>query len=150
MSERNESIHKDLPLLKGQVIVDEHNQRFTRTIYTEQHQWFADESKAVGGDDYGPNPYEMLLAALGSCTSMTVRMYANRKQWPLDDISVSLMHRKDTREAGAVVDVFDRVITLVGESLTEEQRQRMLEIANKCPVHKTLSSGRIEIQTELD
>lgn len=144
----SESTRKQLSLVKGQVIVNEHNQRFTRTIYTEQHQWFADESKAIGGDDYGPNPYELLLAALGACTSMTLRMYAGRKQWPLDDISVSLMHQKSKREAGVSVDIFRRVITLVGQSLTEDQRQRLLEIANKCPVHKTLT-GQIEIQTEL-
>lgn len=149
MSERSESTHKHLSLVKGQVIVDEHNQRFTRTIYTEQHQWFADESKTIGGDDYGPNPYELLLAALGACTSMTLRMYAKRKQWPLDDIRVSLTHRKETREAGDSLDIFHRVISLTGESLTEDLRQRLLEIANRCPVHKTLA-GQIEIQTELN
>lgn len=131
---------------KGQVIVAEHNHRFTRAIYTEQHQWFADEAKQLGGDDYGPNPYEMLMASLGACTSMTMRMYANRKVWPLDDVRVALTHRRENRD-GASVDVFERVIDVAGE-LTEEQRQRLLEIANKCPVHKTLA-GQIDIQTQL-
>jgi putative redox protein len=139
--------HSDIAPAKGEVIVAEHNQRFTRSIYTEQHQWFADESKQVGGDDYGPNPFEMLMAALGACTSMTVRIYAKRKEWPLDDIRVSLTHKRDNRE-GVTVDVFHRAIHLVGASLTEDQRQRMLDIANKCPVHKTLT-GKIEIDTEL-
>ena len=131
---------------KGQVIVAEHNHRYTRAIYTEQHQWFADEAKQMGGDDYGPSPYEMLMAALGACTSMTVRMYANRKEWPLDDICVTLSHRRDNRD-GQVVDIFERMIQVAGD-LTDEQRQRLLDIANKCPVHKTLT-GTIDIQTQL-
>lgn len=136
----------DVAPQKGQVIVEEHNHRFTRAIYTEQHQWFADEARQLGGDDYGPNPYEMLMAALGACTSMTMRMYANRKEWPLDDVRVALTHRRENRD-GASVDVFERVIDVAG-ALTEEQRQRLLEIANKCPVHKTLA-GQIDIQTQL-
>lgn len=142
----DEFTQTDIAPEKGQVVVAEHNQRYTRAIYTEQHHWFADESKSVGGDDYGPSPYEMLMAALGACTSMTVRLYANRKAWPLDDIRVSLTHRRETRD-GATVDVFARVIDLVGD-LTEEQKQRLLDIANKCPVHKTLT-GHIDIQTAL-
>lgn len=141
-----ELANADFSPAKGEVIVAEQNHRFTRAIYTEQHQWFADEAKQLGGDDYGPNPYEMLMAALGACTSMTIRMYANRKEWPLDDIRVALTHRRENRE-GVAVDIFDRAIEVVGD-LTEEQRQRLLDIANKCPVHKTLS-GKIDIQTQL-
>jgi uncharacterized OsmC-like protein len=139
--------HADISPVKGQVIVAEHNRRYTRSIYTEQHQWFADEAKQVGGDDYGPSPFEMLMAALGACTSMTVRMYANRKEWPLEDIRVSLTHRRESRDA-VTVDIFHREIRFMGDLLTDEQRQRMLDIANKCPVHKTLT-GKIEIDTVL-
>lgn len=135
-------------LSKGEVRVEEHNQRFARQISTDRHEWLADEPQALGGDDLGPNPYEMLLAALGACTSMTLRIYANRKQWPLDDIQVTLRHRKENRSDSPAADIFERRILLIGESLAEEQRQRLLDIANKCPVHKTLT-GSIQIDTEL-
>ena len=128
---------------------------YLQNISIGQHRIQADEPVEVGGCDAGPNPYELLLAALGACTSMTLRMYAARKRWPLEDIRVRLMHGKihaedclgcETKEG--LVDRIEREIVLVG-NLTDEQRQRLLEIASKCPVHRTLTS-EIHIETRLD
>lgn len=134
----------------AQVLVTERNCRFTRGIYTDDHSLVADEPAASGGDNLGPDPYELLLAALGSCTSMTVRLYARRKEWPLDDIEVTLSHYRDYAEdceaCEGKIDVLERRIRLDGDSLSGEQRERLLEIADRCPVHRTLS-GPIEIRT---
>ena len=127
---------------------------YLQNISIGQHRIQADEPVGAGGCDAGPNPYELLLAALGACTSMTLRMYADRKRWPLEDIRVRLMHGKmhaedcfscETKEG--LVDRIEREILLVG-NLTDEQRQRLLEIANNCPVHRTLTS-EIHIETRL-
>lgn len=114
----------------------------------------ADEPKTVGGLDTGPTPYGLLSASLGACTSMTIRMYANRKKWPLEKVSVRLTHKKDhasdcigCEASDAKIDHFDRVVDLVGD-LTEEQRQKLLEIADKCPVHRTLHND-VEVSTRL-
>jgi putative redox protein len=120
--------------------------RFAQLVCAGRHRLRADEPVAVGGDDSGPGPYELLLAALGACTSMTVRMYAEQKKWPLERVSVELRHGKvhatdcaecETREGK--IDRIERVLTLEG-NLDEAQRARLLEIANKCPVHRTLHS----------
>ncbi|MFV3128577.1 alpha/beta fold hydrolase [Niveispirillum sp. KHB5.9] len=114
----------------------------------------ADEPTDVGGTGQGPNPYELLQAALGACTSMTIRMYANRKNLPLSRVSVVVTHEKRdpldgevTENAGGKVDHFTRAITLEG-NLDEAQRQRLLEIAGNCPVHRTLRS-RASIDSHL-
>ena len=140
---------------KGHVIVKEENKAFLRHIKTDHHNWLADEPLAMGGGNLGPDPYEMLLAALGTCTSMTIRMYANHKQWPLDDLDVELSHSREhcqdsaeCEQSGQQIDLITRNITLVGEELTDEQRQRLLQIAGKCPVHKTLKN-KIVIQDNL-
>lgn len=143
---------------KGQVMVSERNHRFTRGVFTDTHQWLADEPKAMGGDDRGPDPYEHLLAALGTCTSMTMRMYANHKKWPVDDIVVTLSHSRehcaDCEEAGLKTDakgqigVITRTLQIEGDDLTEEQRNRLKQIADRCPVHRTLEH-HIRIDTEL-
>jgi putative redox protein len=105
------------------------------------HIMGADEPEKLGGRDTGPSPYEYLLAALGSCTSMTIRLYANRRSLPLEHISVALRHDKVPGETGGPsADRFERVITLTG-ALTEEQRAKLLEIAEKCPVSQTLQRG---------
>ena len=117
------------------------------------HHLVADEPVPTGGDT-GPNPYDLLLAALGACTSMTLRMYATRKELPLEKVTVSLrhdrIHAKDCKECESTagfVDRIDRTIQLDGP-LTQEQRDRLLEIADKCPVHRTLTSETV-IQTAL-
>ena len=125
---------------------------FAQEIAIGRHRLTADEPLSVGGTDTGPNPYDLLLAALGTCTSMTVAMYARRKQWPLESVTVRLTHSKvhaadcevcDT-QAG-LLDHVRRDIELEGQ-LTDEQRARLLEIATKCPVHRTLAS-EIVIET---
>ena len=127
---------------------------FRTEVEVGGHRLVVDEPTAVGGTDHGPTPYEMLLAGLGACTAMTLRIYADRKKWPLERARISLIHRKvhaqdcvDCPTKPAKMDVVDRVITLEG-ALTEEQRAKLLEIAERCPVHQTLNS-KIEINTRL-
>jgi len=127
---------------------------FVQEIHIREHRLQSDEPPELGGGDKGPNPYELLLAALGSCTSITLRMYADRKGWPLESVEVRLSHEKvPAEECGGdpgdrkPVDCFHRKILLQGP-LDEEQRARLLEIANRCPVHRTLHSA-IKVRTEL-
>ncbi|MEL7162614.1 MAG: OsmC family protein, partial [Bacteroidota bacterium] len=117
---------------------------FTTEVMVRHHSLTADEPEKIGGNDFGPGPYELVSAGLGACTAMTVQMYARRKKWPLEDIEVHLDHRKDyatDMEASAdkptKIDVFDRTIILRGP-LDDEQKARLLEIADRCPVHRTL------------
>jgi putative redox protein len=118
---------------------------YTQEITAGRHRFIADEPLPVG-DDTGPNPYDLLLAALGACTSMTVRMYANRKGWPLERVRVTLrqsrIHAKDCADCETklgMLDQIDREIELTGD-LDEDQRQRLMAIAERCPVHQTLTS----------
>jgi putative redox protein len=137
----------------GLVLVREtHGGKFQQEILTGPHRLLADEPERLGGLNSGPGPYDFLLAGLGACTSMTVRLYADFKKIPLENISVRLSHDKihvkdcetcDTKVS--TVDRIERVITLEGP-LDTEQRKKLMEIADKCPVHKTLES-KIEIQT---
>jgi putative redox protein len=112
---------------------------FLNQVVARSHHWLADEPTDVGGTDAGPTPYELLLAALGTCTSITMRMYASRKKWPLRDITVHLRHSKTPGDDGKPVDHISREIQMDGD-LTDEQRVRMLAIADRCPVHRTLHS----------
>lgn len=121
--------------------------RYLQTVRSGRHELTADEPVAAGGEDAGLAPYDFLLAALGACTSMTLRMYAERKGLPLTRVQVDLKHEKLGTADQPPVDHIERVITLEGD-LTPEQRQRMLEIANKCPVYRTLTSN-IQIESTI-
>jgi putative redox protein len=115
------------------------------------HHLTADEPRSFGGTDRGLSPYGLVAAGLGACTSMTIRMYARRKGWPLEHVSVDVSHAKqhaaDAEEAGgARIDRFDRVVTLTGP-LDADQRARLMEIADKCPVHRTLERGAEVVTT---
>lgn len=136
------------------VTVDDGAVRYSQTISAGPHLLRGDEPVNAGGADSGPNPYELLLAALGSCASITVRMYADRKQWPLEGVHVELSYSGAHADDSAACDTETRMITgiemevsFVGD-LSEQQLQRLLEIANKCPVHRTLTS-RIQIRGTL-
>jgi len=109
------------------------------------HRWQADEPVKLGGGDTAPDPMQLVLSALGACTAITLRMYAARKQWPLDDVTVDLALNPDGKPAAG--NDIQRRVTLKGE-LDEAQRERLLQIANACPVHKLLA-GEIRIDTAL-
>ena len=129
------------------VVVAENGEgRYQQTVTAGPHRLIADEPASMGGADAGPAPYDYLLAALGACTSMTLRMYAELKKLPLSNVSVALSHEKIEVD-GQKRDRIAREITLEGE-LSPEQRARMLEIANRCPVHRTLS-GNVQIDSRL-
>lgn len=135
------------------VAVNSESSGLLQTIRIGQHCLQSDEP-ADWGDDEGPNPYELLLAALGACTSMTLRMYADRKQWPLQGVQVRLGHSRIHAEDCAACDAkegmadqIDVEISLIGE-LADSQRRRLMEIAELCPVHRTLL-GDIQIRLSL-
>ncbi|SDH87547.1 MULTISPECIES: bifunctional alpha/beta hydrolase/OsmC family protein [Bradyrhizobium] len=128
------------------VVRETRNSKFQQTVTSGPHQMLADEPVAAGGADTGPGPYDFLLSGLGACTSMTMRMYADRKSLPVERITVTLKHNKihaedcaecETREG--MLDQIDRVIAIEG-ALDADQRKRLMEIADKCPVHRTLTS----------
>lgn len=139
---------------KTQVIVRGGASGYRQEIKAGGHGLIADEPERAGGEDAGPSPYDLLLAALGSCTSMTLRMYADRKGWPLEAVTVTLEHGKihardceDCETSTGRVDHIVRRIELSGP-LDGEQRQRLLEIADRCPVHRSLKS-EIHIESDL-
>lgn len=137
-----------------QVLVTGHGNSYAQKIQARGHELRADEPVDLGGEDTGPNPYELLLSALGACTNITLTMYAKRKRWPLEDVQVALSHQKIhaddcascTTEKG-LLDHIERKLSFTGP-LDQEQRERLLEIANKCPVHRTLE-GEIHVTTSL-
>ena len=138
----------------GEVIVTSKDNLQNEVRYGAGHSFITDEPMAVGGEDAGPDPYTLLLAALGSCISMTVTLYARRKQWPLESVTVRLgqnrMHSKDCKECELMegyIHRIERSVSFTG-NLTEEQRTRLREIAHKCPVHKTLTSPIVIAEAE--
>jgi len=160
MATRNEKVTitgpgGDAPASPGTVVVRETGEGpFAQSIAAGRHLLRADEPQDVGGMDSGPDPYDLLLASLGACTSMTLRMYANRKGWPLERVTVTLTHDKihardcaDCKTKDGRIDRITRQITVAGR-LDAEQRAKLLEIADKCPVHRTLTS-EVSIATQL-
>ena len=128
----------------GHVRVEEKDHKFTQHVTSDSHYWLADEPRKMGGNNMGPDPYEHLLAALGACTAMTLRMYAARKQIALAHVAVELKHRRDyikdcqeCPEGDSRMEAIEREISLQGE-LTAEQQERLMQIADRCPVHRTL------------
>jgi putative redox protein len=123
---------------------------YAQAIKARVHHWSAGEPEELGGTDNGPTPYELLLSALGACTAITLEMYAARKGWPLEKVHVTLEHSKEERVGendGQPVDMIDRIVRLEGP-LNDEQRAKLIEIAEKCPVHRTLTN-RIDVSTLL-
>ncbi len=130
----------------SEVVVTSRRNLQNEVRYGVGQAFTTDEPRVLGGDDAGPDPYTLLLAALGSCISMTVNLYARRKQWPVETVTVRLrqnrIHSKDCeecRDEEGFIHRIERSVTITGV-LSDEQRERLQEIAHKCPVHKTLTS----------
>lgn len=150
-------LRDDWPMPERGVVIKTGHGKFGTEVHTVSHRFIADEPRSYGGDDTGPTPYDLLLAALGTCTAMTIKMYADRKQWPLEGTRIQLTHERDHGEdCGHVLSAEEREptpqailrkIEIEGTQLTDDQRSRMLEIADKCPVHKTLV-GHLHIHTD--
>ncbi len=128
------------------VVRETRNGKFQQTVTVGPHRMLADEPVAAGGEDSGPGPYDYVLAGLGACTSMTMRLYADRKSLPLERVTVTLRHSKihaedcaDCETKAGMLDQIDRTIAMEG-ALDAEQRKKLMEIADKCPVHRTLTS----------
>lgn len=119
------------------IISETGNGPYAELVTAGHHVVEADEPQSSGGDDSGISPYEFLMAGLGTCTAMTLRMYATRNRWPVDKITIEVTHEKVSAADGNRVDRFERAIRLTGE-LTEDQRARLMAIAEKCPVSQTL------------
>ena len=142
----------DVMPIEGVLVEETRNGKFEQAIMAGPHRYLADEPVSVGGNGSGPSPYEYLLAALGACTSMTIRLYADLKKLPLERVAVHLKHDKihaidceNCESKEGKIDRIDRVVTLEG-NLSPEQRTKLLEIADKCPVHRTLHS-EIDVRT---
>ena len=136
------------------VVASSGNGPLEQVLLDGRHSLTADEPAAAGGGDTGPGPYELLLMSLGSCTSMTVHMYAAHKKWPLEQVIVRLQHRRvhaedceNCEQSTALLDRIDKQIEFIGP-LDDEQRARLLEISGHCPVHRTLAS-KIDIRSTL-
>jgi len=139
---------------EGVVVVDGRTTSFLQRIRARNHVFSSDEPLDKGGTNLGPNPYDLLLASLGACTSMTLKLYAGRKEWPLDAVRVTLRHDRvhakdcqDCESKSGMIDFIDKKLELEGD-LTDEQRERLLEISARCPVHRTLIN-EIKIRSEL-
>ena len=140
--------------LEGVVIVRGAATGFAQEITAGPHQFISDEPTSAGGTDSGPTPYDLLLAGIGSCTSMTIAMYARRKQWALERVTVRLRHSRVHAEDCAACETRTAKLTLIERDielegvLDEKQRARLLAIADRCPVHQTLTS-QMHIKTTL-
>ena len=137
----------DTPLNEYAVLVKVGPEALTADVQAGRHTWLVDEPTAVGGLDRGPTPYDLLLSALGACTAITLRLYASRKQWPLEGIEVRLRHGRvheqdceKCEDPGHMLEQVDKELRLLGP-LTPEQRKRLEIISSKCPVQKTLQAS---------
>jgi putative redox protein len=148
----------DWPMPEQGVVVRTGHGKFGTEVHTANHRLVADEPRSFGGDESGPTPYDLLLAALGTCTAMTMKMYAERKGWPFAGTEVHVTHERNhaedcghalsAEEEGMPVQALERSIKLLGCEMTDEQRAKLIEIADKCPVHRTLE-GHLHIHTTL-
>jgi putative redox protein len=143
-------------LASGHVLVTELDHKFQQEVFTDNHHWFADEPTKLGGQNTGPDPYEHLLAALGACTAMTIRMYANLKKIPLEHVEVSLSHERNylddaekSDDQDSKIEALIRKIQLIGP-LSDAEKTRLLEIADRCPVHKTLHNNPHVVTTLIE
>jgi putative redox protein len=122
-------------------VVETGESDFAVSINVSGHHITGDEPEGAGGKNLGPAPYDLLIAALGECTAMTVRWYALREKWLLERVEVTLTHQKIDK-----ISVFEKRITLHGDQLTDEQRKKLIDVAAKCPVQRTLE-GKLEVRT---
>jgi putative redox protein len=131
----------DNDMISGHII-ETGKSAFAVTINVSGFELVGDEPVSAGGGALGPSPYDLLVAALGECTAMTVRWYARRQSWPLDKVEVKMTHSKrevaGTETKASKIDVFTKEIILHGDSLTEDQRAKLLDVAGKCPVQRSL------------
>jgi putative redox protein len=146
----------DWPMPEEGVVVKTGHGKFGTEVHTKTHRFIADEPRSYGGDDSGPTPYDLLTAALGTCTAMTMKMYADKKGWPLEGVTVKVTHERNHKDAcdhveameeGRQLQALNRRIEVHGDALDEDQRRRIIEIADKCPVHRTLE-GELHVHTE--
>jgi len=139
----------------GHVLVEEKDHKFAQHISTDSHYWLADEPTKVGGSNTGPDPYEHLLAGLGACTAMTLRMYAQHKKLPVKHIKVELSHTRNYQDDASHYDKQNGIEAIIRNisyegQLDEQQKQKFLAIADKCPVHKTLHNNVETISKLID
>lgn len=149
-------MREDWPMPDEGVVVRTGNGKFGTEVHTTSHHFVADEPVGFGGDDTGPTPYDLLLSALGTCTAMTMKMYADRKKWPFEGTRIHLTHERNhaedcghtfsSEEEGMPAQALHRDIEILGSELSDDQRKRLIEIADKCPVHRTLE-GHLHIHT---
>ncbi|MGI8942791.1 MAG: bifunctional alpha/beta hydrolase/OsmC family protein [Qipengyuania sp.] len=147
-------LRDDWPMPEEGVVVQTGHGKFGTEVHTTGHRFIADEPKSYGGENTGPTPYDLLLAALGACTAMTMKMYADKKGWRFSGARIHLTHSRNHAEdcyhcekADAKVQAIGRRIELLGEELTAEQRSKLIGIADKCPVHRTLE-GELHVHTD--
>ncbi len=146
-------LRSDWPMPEEGVVVQTGHGKFGTEVHTPHHRFVADEPRTYGGDETGPTPYDLLLAALGTCTAMTMKLYADQKGWPFAGTRIHLTHERNHAEdsahmldEGAKVQALHRAIEVLGDALSEEQRDKIIAIADKCPVHRTLE-GHLHIHT---
>ena len=143
-------------LATGHVLVAELDHKFQQEVFTDHHHWYADEPTKLGGQNTGPDPYEHLLAALGACTAMTIRIYANLKKIPLEHVEVSLSHERNyledagkAEEQDSQIEALIRNVQLIGP-LNDSDKARLMAIAERCPVHRTLHNNPQVVTTLVD